>query len=138
MICLCLCVCVCRSLRYGHVLIMADQDEDGSHIKGLVINFFNHYWPSLMKLEGYIQQFATPLAKVSMVGGGSSKSGGTGSSKKQPRGRAATAAAATTTTTTTKTVQSFYSKQEFERWLSAHKLSSGAQSKFVVKYYKVS
>lgn len=27
------------SLRYGHLMIMADQDHDGSHIKGLVINF---------------------------------------------------------------------------------------------------
>ena len=27
------------SLRYGHLVIMADQDFDGSHIKGLVINF---------------------------------------------------------------------------------------------------
>lgn len=23
-----------RSLRYGHVMIMADQDHDGTHIKG--------------------------------------------------------------------------------------------------------
>jgi DNA topoisomerase-2 len=35
-----------KTLRYGHLMIMADQDHDGSHIKGLVINFihrkFNH------------------------------------------------------------------------------------------------
>ncbi len=29
-----------ESLRYGSVMIMADQDIDGSHIKGLIINFF--------------------------------------------------------------------------------------------------
>lgn len=29
-----------QSLRYGSVMIMADQDIDGSHIKGLIINFF--------------------------------------------------------------------------------------------------
>lgn len=28
-----------KSLRYGHLMIMADQDSDGSHIKGLIINF---------------------------------------------------------------------------------------------------
>ena len=31
-----------KSLCYGRVMIMADQDQDGSHIKGLVINFFHH------------------------------------------------------------------------------------------------
>jgi DNA topoisomerase-2 len=33
------------SLRYGHVMIMTDQDHDGSHIKGLIINLFDHFWP---------------------------------------------------------------------------------------------
>lgn len=28
-----------KSLRYGHLMIMTDQDHDGSHIKGLIINF---------------------------------------------------------------------------------------------------
>jgi len=28
-----------EKLRYGHVMLMTDQDADGSHIKGLVINF---------------------------------------------------------------------------------------------------
>ena len=27
-----------QGLRYGNVMIMCDQDNDGSHIKGLVIN----------------------------------------------------------------------------------------------------
>ena len=27
-----------KTLRYGHLMIMADQDHDGSHIKGLVVN----------------------------------------------------------------------------------------------------
>ena len=30
-----------KKLRYGHLMIMADQDNDGSHIKGLVINFLH-------------------------------------------------------------------------------------------------
>ena len=35
-------------LRYGCVMIMTDQDHDGSHIKGLLLNFFEHFWPSLL------------------------------------------------------------------------------------------
>ena len=35
------------SLRYGQVMIMADQDHDGSHIKGLFINFIQHITCSL-------------------------------------------------------------------------------------------
>jgi len=36
-----------HALRYGSVMIMADQDNDGSHIKGLFINFIQTFWPSL-------------------------------------------------------------------------------------------
>lgn len=50
-------------LRYGHLMIMADQDHDGSHIKGLLINFFDHYWPSLLKLPGFLLEFITPIVK---------------------------------------------------------------------------
>lgn len=52
-----------KSLRYGHILIMADQDHDGSHIKGLVINFIHHFWPSLLRIEGFMQEFITPIVK---------------------------------------------------------------------------
>eukprot|EP01033_Poteriospumella_lacustris_P013978 gene13978-9984_t len=53
------------SLRYGHLMIMTDQDHDGSHIKGLLINFLHFYWPSLLRIEGFLQQFITPIVKVS-------------------------------------------------------------------------
>ena len=52
------------SLRYGSIMIMTDQDHDGSHIKGLIINFIHHFWPSLLKLEGFIKEFVTPIIKV--------------------------------------------------------------------------
>ena len=52
-------------LRYGHVMIMADQDHDGSHIKGLIINLFACFWPELMKLPGFLTEFITPIVKVS-------------------------------------------------------------------------
>lgn len=52
------------SLRYGHLMIMTDQDHDGSHIKGLLINFIHHFWPSLLKVDGFLQEFITPIVKV--------------------------------------------------------------------------
>lgn len=42
---------------------MADQDYDGSHIKGLVINFIQYFWPSLLKLD-FLKQFITPIVKA--------------------------------------------------------------------------
>ena len=37
------------TLRYGSIMLMTDQDHDGSHIKGLLINFVHFFWPSLLK-----------------------------------------------------------------------------------------
>ena len=54
-----------KSLRYGSIMIMADQDTDGSHIKGLVINFVHNFWPTLFQRRGFLKQFITPLMKVS-------------------------------------------------------------------------
>lgn len=53
-----------KSLRYGHLMIMTDQDHDGSHIKGLIINLLHHYWPSLLKLPGFLTEFITPIVKA--------------------------------------------------------------------------
>jgi len=51
-------------LRYGGIIILTDQDFDGSHIKGLLINMFHRYWPSLLKIDGFIQSMATPIIKA--------------------------------------------------------------------------
>lgn len=51
-------------LRYGHLMIMTDQDHDGSHIKGLLINFFHHFWPSLLKIPNFLMEFVTPIVKA--------------------------------------------------------------------------
>jgi DNA topoisomerase II len=54
-----------KGLRYGHLMIMADQDHDGSHIKGLVLNFLHHFWPSLLNIPGFVREFITPIVKTS-------------------------------------------------------------------------
>ena len=56
-----------RKLRYGSIMIMADQDVDGSHIKGLIINFLHWYNPSLLKCSGFLKQFITPLIRATKV-----------------------------------------------------------------------
>ena len=53
-----------EELRYGKILIMADQDEDGTHIKGLVFNLFHSLWPSLFKMDGFLNSMLTPVVKA--------------------------------------------------------------------------
>jgi DNA topoisomerase-2 len=53
-----------KELRYGSIMILTDQDVDGSHIKGLFINFINTYWPTLTELPGFIISLATPIVKA--------------------------------------------------------------------------
>lgn len=40
------------------------QDHDGSHIKGLLINFIHSFWPSLLKMPSFMIEFITPIVKV--------------------------------------------------------------------------
>ena len=53
-----------KSLRYGKVLFMTDQDLDGSHIKGLGINLFQTEWPTLAAIPGFIGFMNTPILKA--------------------------------------------------------------------------
>ena len=53
-----------KSLRYGKILFMTDQDLDGSHIKGLGINLFQSEWPTLALIPGFIGFMNTPILKA--------------------------------------------------------------------------
>ena len=46
-------------------MIMTDQDHDGFHIKGLLINMFHYLWPELLNFD-FISYMTTPIVKVSL------------------------------------------------------------------------
>jgi DNA topoisomerase-2 len=53
-----------KSLRYGGIIIFTDADNDGSHIKGLIINFIHTFWPSLLKFDSFVSCIVTPIVKI--------------------------------------------------------------------------
>jgi DNA topoisomerase-2 len=74
-------------LRYGCVIILTDQDPDGSHIKGLIINMLEYFWPELLQIKGFIKAYNTPIVK---------------SWKKADK--------------TKKNIKMFYTMSDFEKW----------------------
>jgi len=88
---------------------------DGSHIKGLVINFFRHFWPKLLqppvdqppevsaKKPPFLSSFITPLLKATRKGGKNEKI-------------------------------SFFSMAEYQAWRDS--LDHEESKKWKVKYYK--
>lgn len=52
-----------RKLRYGKVDLLTDNDSDGKHIKGLLLNFFHYINRSLFDI-GFVQCTNTPILRI--------------------------------------------------------------------------
>ena len=53
-----------KNLRYGKVVCVKDADSDGASIMGLIINFFETKFPSLISIPGFFSEFISPMIKV--------------------------------------------------------------------------
>lgn len=54
-----------KTLRYGKLIIFTDADADGDHIKGLIINFIECFFPTLIEI-GFVTSIRTPIVKASL------------------------------------------------------------------------
>ncbi len=52
-----------KTLRYGFIVGLMDQDLDGFNIFGLIITYFTTYWPNLVK-RGFIRRINTPIIRA--------------------------------------------------------------------------
>lgn len=52
-----------ETLRYGHLMVCADADNDGLHILGLVLNLFYCKYPTLLA-RGYVKYLKTKILDV--------------------------------------------------------------------------
>lgn len=95
-----------KTLRYGCVIVVVDQDLDGmGNIFGLLLNFFALFWPNLIK-RGFVKILSTPVVRAYPLG----------SLKRK------------------ETVKEFYSEKDFEIWWETINLD--LQKSWKVLYYK--
>lgn len=53
-----------KNLRYNNIIVATDADDDGMHIRMLVLTFFMKYYPDLIR-RGHVHILQTPLFRVS-------------------------------------------------------------------------
>ena len=51
-------------LNYDKIIILSDADQDGAHIRAILVTFFYRYFPELIK-DGHIYIGLSPLYKIS-------------------------------------------------------------------------
>eukprot|EP00931_Biecheleriopsis_adriatica_P050491 TRINITY_DN29237_c0_g2_i1.p1 TRINITY_DN29237_c0_g2~~TRINITY_DN29237_c0_g2_i1.p1 ORF type:complete len:1522 (-),score=282.44 TRINITY_DN29237_c0_g2_i1:17-4582(-) len=96
-----------EALRYQQLMIFSDQDLDGHHIAGLLINFIAALWPSLLEVHPrFLQRFATPVVKVF------------------PKSKTSSSTAE----------HAFFTQGDFNTW--QEKQGDGWNSRYRAKYYK--
>lgn len=60
-----------KKLPYKTLVIFTDQDHDGSHIMGLLINWLLSFHPSLLTARpDFVKRFATPIIRAKLSPGG--------------------------------------------------------------------
>jgi DNA topoisomerase-2 len=99
------------TLRYGKVIIAVDQDTDGFGIFGLLLNFFEYFWPKLI-VARFVNKFNTPIIRAFTLRGGNID-------------RKAK-------------VREFYAMNQFKEFIDKEFEGNEerAQSKYFIKYYK--
>lgn len=138
-----------QQLRYGHLLLMTDQDNDGSHIKGLLINFIHYYWPALLLRKDFLQEFITPIVKIRPLtssasiittspNAASSVNEGVGEniSDKKTKKRAAKKGNDNSNSIRESNVLSFYNLAEYDAWKTRYLQTSKDYKSYFIKYYK--
>ena len=62
-----------EALRYSKVILMADADVDGAHIRCLLLTLFHRYMPQMLT-EGRVYSAVPPLHRVEVLASGGKKS----------------------------------------------------------------
>ena len=98
-----------RLLRYDHFVIFCDQDPDGAHIAGELINYFTIMFPSLLRAKpDFVMRLGTPIIRLK---------------PKNPRA--------------SEGAKSFFTTAAFRTWFAASGLTDQQlRSKFQLKYLK--